>query len=582
MTEQPKSFPDQVLAWYDNGGKWLALIGLGALLAYLARDFWRSCVLLRRMRRGRPRGGIHDVIGSVVVIAVYILNPFKFVENLKDIAEGRGSIFRRTRMLVEHEMFAADEDGVNFGQAFFVYGNRYFRFQDGDQGVQDRDRTWCLPNIYRPANQMIHVENAAEVNKRFKAISDYFSVLSELLGKDKRRREVRDVDNFLCAILIENGFVSPIHLITGLIAQYDESWKRILDLFNEDADRPISAFDDLATDTRQIQMFVYTCWLLWGPSVPLCSCENSVGLFRVVQYGYGDENNSIDVVGATEDVDTAMNQLHKAASDRQPCRMDGSADAGLPMALPAMVLGRLRLSDSIKRDRQGHDIVFPKGVVQNWQSDPGLRPVLHLTRLETGDAVNQGISHDSSRMGRLMASNRTVASKYYSAYLWIAFVMMEVGDDGVLRPLGEKGRPWADFIPFFEHGNLADPQSCAYSKSQLAAKVTDAFQQLAKAATGKPVRFVFACSIDEPGCDSPPAFPGWQGRRLIRDILRERLKKAGLDRGRNKGLIVLDPAPAEWRAAKAYHACRISRLVERHYDSFPDEPDTPDQPDFPI
>src|SRR5262249_40613877 len=44
---------------------------------------------------------------------------------------------------------------------------------------------------------------------------------------------------------------------------------------------------------QRLQTFLFDCWLLWGPSIPLCTCEAWHGGRPAPQFGVGDENNSL-------------------------------------------------------------------------------------------------------------------------------------------------------------------------------------------------------------------------------------------------------------------------------------------------
>ena len=150
------------------------------------------------------------------------------------------------------------------------------------------------------------------------------------------------------------------------------------------------------------------------------------------------------------------------------------------------------------------------------------------------------------------------------------------GPEGA-APLGStrpgEAEPWKDLIPFFEHGNLADPESCLFAKRQLAAKVIAGLCSAVEQWAGQPapVRFGFACAIDEAGCGHELAFPAWSGhyrmRALIGDALRER---AAHDPAARR---ILDEDLLDFRHFNGapgrhdYSACRLPGVVGKHYAS---------------
>ncbi|MEJ6008545.1 hypothetical protein [Novosphingobium aquae] len=106
---------------------------------------------------------------------------------------------------------------------------------------------------------MIIVGHPAEVSGAMERISHYFACVAEL------GVEGEEADRFLCPIEILSGFVTPLHLLTGLPVKFNEKWPAILESFNRDANdwREVGNLAGTA-DFRQIQMFIYNCWMLWG------------------------------------------------------------------------------------------------------------------------------------------------------------------------------------------------------------------------------------------------------------------------------------------------------------------------------
>jgi hypothetical protein len=86
---------------------------------------------------------------------------------------------------------------------------------------------------------------------------------------------------------------------TGLDFADDDGWNLVLDNYR----RLIEKDAFYATQLRELRSFLFNCWLLWGPSIQPCSCENwktgagaGAADDLMIQYGYGDENNSIDIL----------------------------------------------------------------------------------------------------------------------------------------------------------------------------------------------------------------------------------------------------------------------------------------------
>ena len=106
---------------------------------------------------------------------------------------------------------------------------------------------------------------------------------------------------FLCPVKVKSGFLSPTYLVSGLLSEFDENWQLIVRNYGLDMDWKKDPLlrgkreEDISTlrKLRKLQSFIWMCWIQWGPSIPMHGSDNwkngSIGL----QYGYGDENNSL-------------------------------------------------------------------------------------------------------------------------------------------------------------------------------------------------------------------------------------------------------------------------------------------------
>src|SRR5262245_39454054 len=113
--------------------------------------------------------------------------------------------------------------------------------------------------------------------------------------------KAEDAGRFLTEARFESGYIAPIFLVTGLVNRFadEDGWNLVLDNYR----RLIEKDAFYATELRELRSFLFNCWLLWGPSIQPCSCEywksaasaGSAGDL-MIQYGYGDENNSIDIL----------------------------------------------------------------------------------------------------------------------------------------------------------------------------------------------------------------------------------------------------------------------------------------------
>ena len=568
--------------WLPALVSWLAAaLSLVVVARLLALDVGRCYRLVRGMRWADGTAGWWSVWGTVLQLA--------FTDGTLT-RHDRRTLVRRTRVRMEHELFSPmpyfewplPEDHPDRGNPAFAPENGRRARRLAARASHLRRKAWRASMrrfVAKDGDWTIHVDNPSQINARMTEIQRYFDLLRyERMDEGHR-------DHFLCAIEVASGFIAPLHLLTGLLVEFNDKWGPILRAFDRDAmDYQGIAMGEASLDLRQIQMFIYNCWLLWGPSIPVCGCRQWNARYRVLQYGFGDENNCIEVVGETKAVTAQLQQLARAEIDYdQACRSNGeNAAASRPlaaMAVPANVLGQLRLSGSLRSEDGRRINALPKAARTSWGGGQDERPVLFISGIESETPVSGSLTHEARRYGRITLDDAALPSRYYSAYLWVGFVLLGRSGDA-WRPLsetqGKAEQRWKNFVPFFEHGNLADRESCAFGKRQLAAKTIAAFSRLVEGASGGFAhRFAFACAIDEPGCGYALAYPEWGGGPSMRELLKQVLQQ-GVEHGdpncrrlRDEGILQFDYFDGR-PGHHDYAACELPSLVAAHYATFDD------------
>lgn len=487
------------------------LLVLGSFFAFVLGDMVRSYKLFARMNVGAARGRFVPIAKTLLKLA--------FSGNIFDKAH-RDSYFARARMRVEHEIFNPKpefawplaEDDDDYGKPEFA--------PDAPKGrakalatYKARRRTWEKEIDAVFEDQVIHAKTAGDVNDEYSAIKRYFDTLRDPVFKVSEKK-------FISPIHIETGFIAPLHLLAGLLIKFNSKWNRILNSFNLDTkDYTSLKLGDISSDARQIQAFIYNCWLLWGPSISICGdeCGNWKGSYISFQYGYGDENNSIEIVGQRE---VMIDKIKKIA----PSAADG------PMAVNAQVKGILQLSTLVEDRFKSANA--PKALSNSWGGLQDERPILYITEKVEQNRIGGG-NEAKPYEGEILSVPPDNCSKYYSAYLWVIFVITRA--DGTLLtrahehesdPNGRTtAKPWLDFVPFFEHGNIADKETLAFLKAQLAEKAVAGITRLvARHGDGPfPLKFSYACAIDDSGCGHDPLFPTMNGGDRIIDLIKARL-----------------------------------------------------------
>ncbi|WP_157900669.1 GNAT family N-acetyltransferase [Mycobacterium rhizamassiliense] len=286
---------------------------------------------------------------------------------------------------------------------------------------------------------------------------------SALLGNDdiERYLDACDAKSFLSKVTINSGFVAPLHLLTGLLAYYDEEWEPVVDAYGRSLIRLEDPF--VYSKARKMQSFIFDCWLLWGPSIPICTCEEWHGEVAL-QYGYGDENNSLTLRCSSPQMLRTLGEKYGGPHDR--------------LALRARVSGVLK-----------------------WGPDLGTAGFCHAqVAISTDKRLVLDTTSESDGIRPAGGTSEQVHAQYYSAYLWIAFVMCKLdAETGRVEPHNPKHK-WRDLIPFFIHANIADPEAYEFHVNQLARGAVEAARQLLVAEPDLILRF--GCAIDETGCGS--------------------------------------------------------------------------------
>ena len=348
-------------------------------------------------------------------------------------------------------------------------------------------------------------------------------------------------DRFVSSVRIESGFVAPLHLLTGLLTQSDSDWPRVLAEFKTSITRfPLPAtISDAQPDMmlEHVQAFQFYCWLLWGPSIQLCTCDAWKARVKVLQYGYGDEDNSLHLIFDDP------NLIRESWAELQKALVENGRPYGLAVqtVLIATPMWGPSLSDELK---------FP------WIFNP----------LET-DAAHKS-------MGLLLRCDQPLdphnpllqSLPYYSAYVWMMFEICD--PNGRLRHW--RKQPWRYFFPVYEHGNIADGTSYMFAKRALVNKAISMIQTIEDAfqprGAQSDVYLRYVCAIDDPG---GPIADGHeleftQNGAAQADSLRELLRAATKTDPSRWPHLFDDPDPS---SADMFidSACHLSYIVENFY-----------------
>ncbi|MGH7391505.1 MAG: hypothetical protein ACREM3_18900 [Candidatus Rokuibacteriota bacterium] len=365
----------------------------------------------------------------------------------------------------------------------------------------------------------------------FAGIDRYFKALASIGRAD---------DFFLSALRVKSAYVAPLYLLTGQLAHFDDNWRGVVGAYER-----VTSIDDPIADEplRHLRAFQFACWIVWGPSIPVCTCacwddrhRNAVGF----QLGYGDENTSVILYDKDpafrSDKDPAFRVALRRARRRaaRAGRQGGRAPVP-PLAVELDVLAVVRRPGSVDGAR------LCRAQAELLDVDKG-RLVLEYRRLDV-------IGH----AGR----------SYYSAYLWVMFVLEAGPGQLLMRP----GEPWRALLPFFVHGNIAETSTYAFLKDRLAHEALAAIEAVVqRPGTPPDVTFVYMSAIDDPGCGWQPLVkdPGERIKSTLQRLLAGRFSSVA-------ARVRVDDASAKLRAeegsyyAQFFSTCHLPETVGTYF-----------------
>lgn len=400
------------------------------------------------------------------------------------------------------------------------------------------------------APNIVPISDIRGLDSSRRYIKRYFDALSSVREDESKA--------FIATAEFQTGYLAPLFLITGLINRFgeDEGWKLILDNYRQLVMDDVSAY---SSELVELRSFLFNCWLLWGPSISPCSCDvwkpRNGSTSLILQYGYGDENNSIDILiregAAAEKVKSIRDNLNSLDHTRRDALFNPIATMGAPYSVRGTFNWGPTLGDAV----------------------PTAQCLVQGGALRTNTMNGRVVLECDAE--HVESAQLNQASRYYSAYIWIMF-RIEAPDGRSFFP----DMPWKDLLVFFEHGNLADATTFQTLKESLAVKTCSALAEiLQRPADRDKIRISYLCALDHsncgPNCDIvfPPqdGVPGKGARptdfrptRLI-EIIAEHINALPPDHVLRSGRLDLPVSgfPSEWNPRSS---CHLPELVEAFYD----------------
>lgn len=443
--------------------------------------------------------------------------------------------------------------------------------------------------------------SVVDVNSRFFALAREREELWEVYFDELSKLGDLTVDrpsSTLYGIRVVRGFVAPQFLVAGLLSRFNDDWRPVLNAYRHSIPNPKHHpgwFESL-------QASQWNCWLVWGPSIPICRCAQWQGKFAY-QYGYGDENNSLPLI----ELETDASHTPRALDPLVARFTAGGRGAKL-----VQLTGRLRwgphflgpserLPGSGDGDGDEFDELDGVDTLDRDDEEDDLSPRRYpMAAAQANLYCSDGPNHAHHSDGLVLQLEQVdlpvdETRVYFSAYLWMMFLVTTAGSDLADPEVGPRllrhkhyppwperpeerlrvrnARLWEDLLPVFVHANVADPAALQFQRRVLIENATELLRQVweRRAECFDPedvaagIRFHFVCASDHSGCSCPIRYPPADP---LSALLRRRLA-AEPDRGFAAAVCNDDDdtaATRPWGLAGYFSSCHLPELVGDYFD----------------
>ena len=256
-------------------------------------------------------------------------------------------------------------------------------------------------------------------------------------------------DFWISKIKIDEAYVMPAVLLSGLLARYEDNWEVFLAKYVSTASAGASG----RGRTMLRELYNVFAWLLWGPSREICWQDGWDGLCQI---SYGDESNSLpafvtmdgDVIGRMRDI-----LAEKLAAGTFGCLF--SVDVALAP------------KREFFRSARGHMVSANAYFVDKIAKDPDLDFVARITDFSECKDYR--------------------AHRYYcTAYLWTLFELDDPSDPAYHPETS---------VAFFEHANLANSDTCEFLVGTLLNKAVSHFRMVYDNEKTRVRKYRFVCGF---------------------------------------------------------------------------------------
>ncbi|MFL6571412.1 MAG: hypothetical protein ACJ8G4_06650, partial [Burkholderiales bacterium] len=464
------------------------------------------------------------------------------VSMLRERGADDASVVRAGRFLVERQLLATAE-----APYCELTGERKAFFPEGDELLWDAVEK---QQYLRPSYKLNPGEFLERTVERAPNWYRYFDALKQSAEPRLAPEEIQTLHSI--EVGGRGGAIAPQYLVAGLMSHFQDDWEPVI--------RGYTSVGHEAKMLQRLKASQWICWLVWGPSIPLCKCEQWRPVFAY-QFGYGDENNSLPVYFKGELAPLRKLLLDRRYGDRravQVRKVSGRLGWG-PFAFSA---------PTSFAPAQARLVTPPPPAPDRANEHPANGLLLNLEAAELGDS-------DPDQPA------------YFTAYVWLMFWVGKARPQKK-RPLQRfNGKPlpaaadvradrgrlreerlWEDLLPVFVHANIFDPMVLKFQKGML---IENALHLLGQTWTGEErgIEFHLVCASDYSGCGNEIEFAAPHGESLV-ELLRKRVEALrGSEPGFASSIHLPDPKETlntrseEFRCF--FSACHLPEMVGAYY-----------------
>ncbi len=284
-------------------------------------------------------------------------------------------------------------------------------------------------------------------------VRDYYAYFKQTKASRKFAISPAESVRFVTNLEINEGYIVPITFIMGLNDRYDEDWVKILSNY-------FTAFgDDLPPKSAILPQELYFTynWLMWGPSYQIKYNQDT---YKLIQYGFGDESNSVNVILKNRD---RSEELWNSFSH------EAETTSGKKFGYNCSIKGKL--ADTSEYYTHSHDKI-------------DVRSVPFLKRLSSDQL---GIPYLMELIDYDIKTNLKAENYFFSAYLWIMFGLNDEQNPGFTPRKS---------LTFFEHANLADAENYNFLAETLIDKCFKHFESIARHPKWKVRKYNFCLAMN--------------------------------------------------------------------------------------